>query len=105
MVNPFFSGEIQQGSESDGGLNDFEIYHRLLLAYPAYTIDRIETELSWRQVKLMLSCWKDEPPAVMIIAKVENMLEKKFGFKSITSTTKAIGGDDLIDHLEGQGLL
>lgn len=104
MVNPFFSGEVQQGSESDGGLDDFEIYHRLLLAYPAYTIDRIETELSWRQVKLMLSCWKDNPPTVMIIAKVENMLEKKFGFKSI-ATIKTLNGDDLINHLEGQGLL
>lgn len=104
MAYPFFSGEIQQGSESDGGLEDFEIYHRLLLAYPAYTIDRIETELSWRQVKLLLSCWKDEPPAVMIIAKVEDMLEKKFGFKSI-STSKTLSGTDLINHLEGQGLL
>lgn len=104
MVNPFFSGEIQQGPESDGGLNDFEIYHRLLLAYPAYTIDRIETELSWRQVKLLLSCWKDEPPVIMIIAKVEDMLEKKFGFKSI-STSNTLSGTDLINHLEGQGLL
>jgi len=104
LVSPFFSGEIQQSPESDGGLEDYEIYHRLLLAYPAYTIDRIELELSWRQVKLLLSCWDDEPPTVMRIAKVENMLEKKFGFKSI-SKTKALSGDDLINHLKEQGLL
>ncbi len=75
------------------------------MAYPAYTIDRIEKELSWRQVKLLLSCWKDEPPAVIIMTKVENMLEKKFGFKSISSSTETLSGDALVEHLERQGLL
>ena len=104
MVDPFFSGEIQQGSESDGGLEDFEIYHKLLLAYPGYTIESIESGLSWRQVKLLLSYWEEDPPTVLRIAKVESMLEKKFGFKSI-SKTNLLSGDDLIDHLKGQGLL
>ena len=104
MAYPFFSGEIQHSSESDGGLNDYEIYHRFILAYPAYTIESIESGLSWRQVKLLLSCWDKEPPTIMRIAKVENMLEKKFGFKTI-SKTKTLSGDDLINHLKGQGLL
>jgi hypothetical protein len=32
------------------------------------------------------------------------MLEKKFGITSI-SKTKALSGDDLVNHLKGQGLL
>jgi len=61
-------------------------------------------ELSWRQVKLLLACWEEEPPIVNRIMRIENMLEAKFGLKSI-SASKPLGGDDLVNHLRGQGLL
>ena len=107
MACPFFSGQIPISSENDGGLSDYEIYHRFMGTYSAYTINRIEAELSWRQVELLLACWEKEPPIVIRIAKVENMLEKKFGFKLIsTSTTnKALSGDDTVNYLKGKGLL
>ena len=104
MAYPFFSGEIQHSSENDGELDSYEIYHRLLLAYPGYTIERIETELSWRQVKRLFSYWEKEPPAAIGIMRISNMLEAKFGLKSI-SASKPLSGDDLVNHLRGQGLL
>jgi len=104
VAHPFFSGEVQQSPESGGGLEDYEIYHKFLQVYPGYTIESIESDLSWRQVKLLLSCWEEDPPMVLRIEKVESMLEQKFGFKTI-SKTKLLGGDDLVNHLKGQGLL
>ena len=107
MVNKFFSGELPPDSKSVEELNEYEIYHRFMGAYPAYTIEHIETELSWREVKMLLECCGAEPPLLIRIARIENMLEQKFGFKSISTSTinKALSGDDSVNYLKGQGLL
>ncbi len=70
-------------------------------AYPAYTIEHIETELSWREVKVLLACWDKEPPMSISIKRVENMLEKKFGFKTIS--TKPTNSNNLINQIEQMG--
>lgn len=104
MAYPFFSGQIPNSSKSDEELKDeYEIYHKFLIAYPAYTIESIETGLSNRQFNLLLACWKDELPTAMRITRIENMLEKKFGFKSISTRQGSSGS--LISKLESGGWL
>ena len=103
MAYPFFSGQIPQRPKSDEGLTTYEIYHRFLLAYPAYTIDTIENELSWRIINEMLGCWEDEPPVIKRISRIERMLEIKFGFKKTKQTP--LSSDQLVSRLIGEGLL
>ena len=55
----------------------------MIIAYPAYTVERIETELSWRQVRLLTGQWIEDPPVSIVIARVEKMLEAKFGFSTV----------------------
>ena len=104
MAYPFFSGQIPNSSKSGEELvNEYEVYHNFILAYPAYTVDRIESELSRRQLNLLLDCWGKEPPTAMRIARIANMLEKKFGFKTIS--TKSNGSGSLVSKLEAGGWL
>ena len=85
MVDRFFSRERTSESKSVEGLDEehFGIYHRFIIAYPAYTVERIEIELSWRQVRLLMEQWEKEPPVSVAIARVEKMLEAKFGFSTV----------------------
>ncbi len=45
-----------------------------MMVYPAYTVARIEDELSWRQVKLLVNCWKEEKPLIVMIDRLEKAL-------------------------------
>lgn len=103
MACPFFSGQIQDSPRNVEGLNDYEIYHQLLLAYPAYTIERIEEELSWRQVRLLLECWGKEPPFFKRIARIESMLATKLGYKQTPTNSKT--STSVVNKLQGMGLL
>lgn len=107
MVYGFFSSEFQESSDNVGELNNYEVYHKFMGVYPAYTIECIETELSWREVEMLLKCCNAEPPLLIRIARIENMLGQKLGFKSISQSTtaKPLSGNDLVDHLKRQGLL
>jgi len=93
LAYPFFSREIPDSSESDGGLSELEIYHSFMGAYPAYTIEGIETELSWRQVKELLGYWEEKPPASVAIARIESMLEKRFGITKIPMKMQSSDND------------
>jgi len=39
--------------------------------------------LSWRQVRLLTDQWIEDPPVSIVIARVEKMLEAKFGFNTV----------------------
>lgn len=101
MATPFFSGSIPDSPKSDEGLTAFELYHRMMIAYPAYTVECIETELSWRQVGALLKCWGSEPPLCSRIARVERMLEMKFGMKPISTAPQ--NTDKMIRQFESRG--
>jgi len=70
-------------------------------AYPAYTIKHIETDLSWREVKLLLDCCGQEPPIPISIKRIENMLKKKLGYEIIS--TKSNNSDNLRNQIEQMG--
>ena len=73
-----------------------------MLAYSGYTVRGIEEELSWREVKLLLDCWDDEPPAYMVGRKTEKVLEKAH---RITFQKRKVSSDELVARLEGLGWL
>jgi len=45
-----------------------------MVVYPAYTIDRIENELSHRQINELIKCWQDLQPICFINLKIRNIL-------------------------------
>ena len=72
-------------------------------AYPAYTVERIETELSWRQVKLLTACWNDKDMVLKSLIRIEKMLELKFKMKKVS--TQIASDDQLINEIAGMGWL
>lgn len=74
-----------------------------MLAYPAYTIDRIETELSWRQVNELVACWGEDPPQFQTGRRIMDMIAKMGGFKRINF--RPLGGDKLEQRLKSMGWL
>jgi hypothetical protein len=110
MACPFFSGKLPHGTEeagenTDGKLDREEVYHYFMLAYPGYTIHKIEDELSWRVVKKMMGYWDKELPSFARNKRIEQIL--KTGLKvKITETPKGVDADDqLIATFRGQGWL
>lgn len=87
----------------DVGPTEAEIYHILMLAYPAYTIDRIEAELSWRQVNELMECWQKHPPTFQTEKRIAAMVESMGGFKKMSY--KPLGGDKLEKRLQQMGWL
>ena len=84
MVNKFFSGKLPDSSKNGEELEEhFDIYHQFITAYPASTVERIETELSWRQVRLLQDQWGEQPPVSIAIARIEKMLEIRYGITRI----------------------
>jgi len=103
MVDPLFSGKNPNSLENNVERTDpIEIYHVLMLAYPAYTVERIETELSWRLVKCLLNQWDKKPPVNIRIERIEKMIEAKFGIKLTSSKTSE---KQMMSELQGMGWL
>lgn len=50
-----------------------------MLAYPAYRIQNVDDELSWRQVGAMMEQWKNSPPQHLSIIRIEKMVEAATG--------------------------
>ena len=71
--------------------------------YPAYTIDKIETELSWREVKELMKYWSDGTTSYQALTRIEKMIEKKFGFEKVSS--KPLHGEELVNRLTQEGWL
>ena len=71
--------------------------------YPAYTVDRIETELSSREMESLMAEWKDSESSYKSIIRIEDMVKRKFGFKRVSS--KPLSGDALKNRLLQEGLL
>jgi len=71
--------------------------------YPAYTIERIETELSWRMFGKLSDCWKEESYNYKSLSRIEKMLAKEFGFTKVSS--HLLHGDELVRKLQEDGML
>lgn len=74
-----------------------------MLAYPAYTIDRIECELSWRQVNELIACWERDPPQFETERRIMVMIEKAGGFERMSY--RPLSGDKLEQRLKSMGWL
>jgi hypothetical protein len=73
-----------------------------MLAYPGYTVRRIEGELSWREVGALMARWHDEPPTFLTDRKVQKILQAGLGVKL---TEKKMANESLVQRLEGMGWL
>jgi len=71
--------------------------------YPAYTVERIEAELSWREFGELSDCWKNESYNYKSLSKIEKMLAQKFGFTKVSS--HLLHGDELLSRLTEDGEL
>ena len=49
--------------------------------YQGYTIERIDEELTPRQMKNLKAEWKDKPPLYQIMMEINQMLKSLFGIK------------------------
>lgn len=50
-----------------------------MIAYTGYTIGRIKRELSWREVRELLTCWEDRLPICRQIERIEQAICKAHG--------------------------
>jgi hypothetical protein len=73
-----------------------------MIAYPAYTVEGIRRELSWRQVNLLLGYWEDDEPVNITVNRIKEVLCKHTGLKF--EKVEKISVDNLINKLEDMGL-
>jgi len=100
---PFFQREDTDGAGNKSALNAFELYHKFMQVYPAYTIERIEDELSWREVGKLIECWRDGESNFKTLCRIEDMIKKQFGFNKVSS--RPLHGDELLNKLTEEGML
>ena len=80
----------------------------ILLAYPGYTLKKIEDELSWRQVEKLFEAWGDEEPEFRIMGKLKAIMEKHTGLKFTEKKKRKkapsrLSSKELVAHLQGRG--
>jgi len=104
MASPFFSIEVP-GSTDDIKTTDvdtYEVYHLFMQIYPAYSVKKIEDELSWREVKKLMAVSNKEIPTNVQITRIALMMGKYLG----ATFEQSIGGDkELINTIKGMGWL
>jgi len=74
-----------------------------MIAYPGYTVRKIEDELSPREIKELLATWGETQPVHISLGRVETMLAKVHGFKK--KKKNSMGDSGLLGMLKGEGLL
>jgi hypothetical protein len=50
-----------------------------MLAYPGYTRERIEAEMSYADTEAYMRAWKDTPPPGILLSKLLSSIGKKDG--------------------------
>ena len=104
MAAPFFSIEVRRGAD-DQVTKDFdiyEIYHEFMQIYPAYSVRKIEDELSWREVKKLMEISYIKISTNTRIDRIQIMVSKYLG---ITFEDKIQDDETLINTLKGLGWL
>ncbi len=104
MASPLFSIEVQRGAD-DQVATDFdiyEIYHLFMQIYPAYSVRKIEDELSWREVKKLMEISNAKLSTYIRIARLESMVSKYLGY---TFEDKIQDDKTLLNTLKGLGWL
>ena len=104
MAAPFFSIEVRRGAD-DQVTKDFdiyEIYHDFMQIYPAYSVRKIEDELSWREVKKLMAISNTKISTNTQINRIEIMVSKYLG---VTFEDKIQDDEALINTLKGLGWL
>ena len=72
-----------------------------MIAYPAYTVEGIRRELSWRQVNLLLENWENDEPVSMAMERIKEILSKHTGLKF--EKVEKVTVDRLANKLEDMG--
>jgi len=72
-----------------------------MIAYPAYTVEGIRRELSWRQVNLLLENWENDEPVNFMLSMMKEILMKHTGIKF--EKAEKITVDGLANKLEDMG--
>lgn len=73
--------------------------------YPAYTIDKIEDELTWKDVTEMMSCWDDETTSLKLRQRMDMFFREVHGLKVEKKVSKKQSDEALLNNLFQMGLL
>lgn len=104
MAAPFFSIKVQGVIEKEL-TTDFEIdevYFAFMQIFPAYTIETIEENLSWRRVKKLMEIGNEKISTNTRIDRIELMMEK---YLNVTFDGGAKDDKTLVNTLRGMGWL
>ena len=102
MAAPYFGlDHAESGGAVDGGgggnegsVSGEELYHLLMLAYPAYTVARIEAELTVDQIEDLMAQWRKHPPAHIEARRTRMILGRAHGVTFRDGGGAAGGGAD-----------
>lgn len=73
--------------------------------YPAYTIDKIEDELTWKDITEMMSCWDDETTSLKLRQRMDLFFRKVHGLTVEKRKSKKVSDEELLNNLFQMGLL
>jgi len=77
--------------------------------YPAYTIKKIEDELSWRIVREMMNCWDGEKTSLFLQQRFEALFKKAHNLviegEEKVAQMKQMSDQQLLSKLSQMGLL
>lgn len=72
--------------------------------YPAYTINKIEDELTWKDVTEMMSCWDDETTNLKLRQRMDMFFRKVHGL-TVEKKNEKLTDQALLNNLFQMGLL
>jgi len=104
LAAPFFSIEVP-GAVDDSVKSDIqidEIYFTFMQLFPAYSVRKIEDELSWREVKRYMEISNQKITTKTRIDRIENMIEKSL---NVSFDDRAQNDEATINLLKGLGWL
>jgi len=73
--------------------------------YPSYTISKIEKELTWKDIKEMMSCWEDEKTSFLLRQRMDLFFRKVHGLTVEKKVNEKIKDEMLMNNLFQMGLL
>lgn len=97
--------ENNEKTKTGEKLTSYEVYHIWMQVYPAYTIERIENELSWRMIREMMKCWDHKKTSFFVNQRIEQILMKANNMIEVSTAGKSMGDTQLLSKFSQLGLL
>ena len=76
-----------------------------MLAYPGYTIEKIEVEMSWRRVGAMMELWSKDgaEPQFQRLQRIADILKKAHGLRYVSDPSHAKA--EVLGEVSDEGLI